>query len=137
MVSDKRYPDPKAKPLEERPGIKAQHAVFIALQEYLGKAMTGWEVEETPVGSDEDRAGVDIYLINSSTREAYLLDISFKEKDYTPYCVRIRDDWFLRNTDGSSATTADGNWIFRKECIQSLARAILPALSAPPIRRRR
>jgi hypothetical protein len=123
--------------IDGKPGIKAQHAVYQALQEHLAQAGTGWSVEETVVGSQADRAGVDIYLINTATDEAYLLDISFKDKQDTPFLVRIRDDWFERNDDGSSTTTADGSaWIFRKECIRALVQAIRPALAAMPIRRR-
>jgi hypothetical protein len=134
MSSDKRYHDDRA--IHEKPGIKAQHAVFLALQEHLAQAGTGWTVEETNVGSQADLAGVDIYLINTSTNEAYILDISFKDKEHTPFLVRIRDDWFERNSDGTSTTTPDGSaWIFRKECIRALVQAIRPALAANPIRR--
>src|SRR5438094_753512 len=131
MVSENRYHGSGA--LQDRPGIKAQHGVFQALQEYLAEVDTGWRVEETTPGSQEDRAGVDIYLINKSTGEAYLLDISFKDKQDTPFLVRVRNDWFVTTPDGASVTTPDGSsWIFRKECIRALVQAIRPALAAPP-----
>ena len=114
--------------LEGKPGIKAQHAVYQALKEHLQQVQTGWDVEETQVGSIADRDGVDIYLKNLQTGETRILDISFREKPDVAYAVRIRNDWF--------DVSPEGEWKFRKECLNALVRAILPALSAPAIGRR-
>ncbi len=114
--------------LEGKPGIKAQHAIFRALKTYLQQVQTGWDVEETTPGSVQDRDGIDIYLVNLSTHETRPLDISFREKPDAPYAVRIRNDWF--------EVSDEGDWTFRRECLTALCRAILPALSAPPIQRK-
>lgn len=114
--------------LEGKFGIKAQHAVFRALKEHLAQAGTGWGVEETPVGSEQDRLGIDIWLVNKANGDSYMLDISFREKPGNAFVVRIRNDWFGENPDGSVSV--------RKECLNALVRAVLPALREATIVRR-
>ncbi len=114
--------------LESKYGIKAQHAVFRALKEYLAQAGTGWDVEETPVGSAQDRQGIDIWLTNKATGDSYMLDISFREKPGNAFVVRIRNDWFVENADGSVSVG--------KEYINALVRAVLPALRDATVVRR-
>jgi hypothetical protein len=114
--------------LEEKPGIKAQHAVFRALKDVLAVVKSGWDVEETRVGSEQDRAGIDIWLVNTTTGESYILDVSFRRKQNDAFLVLIRHDWFVVNEDDS--------WSVRKECITPLIRAILPVLGNPAIVRR-
>ncbi|HEY9871452.1 MAG TPA: hypothetical protein V6D08_20010 [Candidatus Obscuribacterales bacterium] len=114
--------------LEEKPGIKAQHAVFRALKDVLAQVNSGWDVEETRVGSEQDRAGIDIWLVNTATGQSYILDVSFRRKENDTFLVLIRHDWFVVNEDDS--------WSVRKECITPLIRAILPVLGNPAIVRR-
>ena len=102
--------------LEQKRGIKAQHAVFRALKQVLAEAKTGWDVEETGVGSEQDRDGIDIWLRNTATGASYILDISFRRKDDSVFAVLIRHDWFKDEEDGSLS--------LRKECIGSLVRAV-------------
>jgi len=113
--------------LEQKRGIKAQHAVFRALKQVLAEAKTGWDVEETGVGSEQDRDGIDIWLRNTATGASYILDISFRRKDDSVFAVLIRHDWFKDEEDGSLS--------LRKECIGSLVRAIKPVLSNPTVTR--
>lgn len=113
--------------LEEKRGIKAQHAVFRALKQTLAEAKTGWDVEETAVGSEEDRDGIDIWLKNTATGDSFILDISFRRKDDSAFAVLIRHDWFKDEEDGSLTV--------RKECIGSLIQAIKPVLGNPTIKR--
>ena len=113
--------------LEEKRGIKAQHAVFRTLKQVLAEAKTGWDVEETDVGSEQDRDGIDIWLKNTATGDCFILDISFRRKEDSAFAVLIRHDWFKEEEDGSLSV--------RKECTGSLIRAIKPVLSNPTVRR--
>ena len=113
--------------LEEKRGIKAQHAVFRALKHILAEAKTGWDVEETGVGSEEDRDGIDIWLRNTATGDSFILDISFRLKEDSAFAVLIRHDWFKDEEDGSLSV--------RKECTGLLIRAIKPVLCNPTVRR--
>jgi len=114
-----------AEELEEKGGIKAQHAVYRALREHLARVNTGWYVEETAPGSLEDRQGIDIYLINFSTGERRILDVGMRPKEGSAFLVRVYRDWF--------ETNADESWSLRKEKLNALLRAILPTLTAPSI----
>jgi hypothetical protein len=118
-----------AQQMEQKGGIKAQHAVYRALKDHLRTVRTGWDVEETAVGSYEDRGGVDIKLIHLATRETRLLDISLRPKEDAAFLVRVYRHWFLE--------LPDGTWEVRKNCLQPLIRAILPALSTPRLFTRR
>ena len=112
------------KELEEKGGIKAQHAVYRALKAILARANTGWDVEETIPGSAQDRNGVDIYLVNKSLGVKRILDVSMRAKPESEgTLVRIYADWFVVNDDGS--------WSLLPECEHRLMRALLPTMSAP------
>ncbi len=112
--------------LEEKPGIKAQHAVFRALKRILALAGTGWDVEETEPGSSKDRQGIDIYLINRSQGIMRILDVAMRDKpESEDTLVRVYPDWFEENEDGS--------WSVRKEFEKALVRALLPTMYTPHI----
>lgn len=114
--------------LEEKPGIKAQHAVYRALKSLLAEAKTGWDIEETQPGSIEDRQGVDLYLVNLTTGERRILDVAMRDKPESEgTLVRVYPDWFEENPDGS--------WSLRKVCLNRLVRAMLPTMSTPSVRR--
>lgn len=113
--------------MEQKGGIKAQHAVYRALKEILSKANTGWDVEETSVGSTDDRRGIDIWLVNRKLGVKRALDVAMYDKlaegrgnDET--MVRVYPSWF--------STLPDGNWVLLKEREHSLVRALLPTMSA-------
>ncbi len=105
--------------LEEKFGIKAQHAVATALKGLLQQQQTGWSLEETTPGSEEDLRGTDLYLIHDDTGRRISLDVSFRVKD-SACAVLLRRRWF--QTDGD-------NIVFRSECMRELIQAIKPALA--------
>lgn len=112
--------------LEEKPGIKAQHAVFRALKQILTRADTGWDVEETEPGSRKDRDGIDIYLVNRSQGLMRILDVAMRDKpESEDTLLRVYPDWFEENEDGS--------WTLRKQCEKRLIRALLPTMYTPHI----
>jgi len=112
--------------LEEKGGIKAQHAVFRALKSILARANTGWDVEETVPGSEVDRLGIDLYLINQKLGIKRILDVGMRDKpESEDTLVRVYPDWFVSNPDGS--------WTLLPECEHRLMRALLPTMSAPNI----
>lgn len=112
--------------LEEKGGIKAQHAVYRALKKILARADTGWDVEETVPGSEKDREGVDLFLVNRSMGVKRALDVSMRDKPGSEdTLVRIYSDWFWVNPDGS--------WSLLPEREHKLMRALLPTMSAPHI----
>lgn len=112
--------------LEEKGGIKAQHAVFRALKKILARANTGWDVEETVPGSEKDRQGVDIYLVNKQLGVKRILDVGMRDKpESEDTLVRVYPDWFTTNPDGS--------WSVLPEYEHRLIRALLPTMSAPNV----
>lgn len=113
--------------MEEEDGIKAQHAVFRALQQILAKAGTGWTVEESPVGGRDDRNGVDIRLISPNGRENRLLDVSLGDKpDKEGMLVRVYRDWFRIEDDGT--------WTLLPEKTNDfIQRAMKPTMEAPSV----
>jgi hypothetical protein len=112
--------------LEGKGGIKAQHAVYRALKKILARANTGWDVEETVPGSEKDREGVDLYLVNKKLGVKRALDVSMRDKPNSEdTLVRIYSDWFWVSPDGS--------WLLLPECEHRLMRALLPTMSAPHI----
>jgi len=116
-----------AEQMEQEPGIKAQHAVFRALERLLAQAKSGWTVTESAVGSVDDRNGVDIRLISPDKRTNRLLDVSLGDKPGKEgFLVRVYYDWF--------DVKEDGTWELLKEREQDLIRrAILPTMSAPSV----
>lgn len=113
--------------MEEEDGIKAQHAVFRALQQILLKAGTGWTVEESPVGGRDDLNGVDIRLISPNKKEHRLLDVSLGDKPGKEgMLVRVYRDWF--------AIEDDGSWTLRPEKTNDfIQRAVKPTMEAPAV----
>lgn len=113
--------------MEEEDGIKAQHAVFRALQLLLARAGTGWTVEESPVGSRDDKNGVDIRLISPDKKEHRLLDVSLGDKpDKEGLLVRVHRDWFRVESDGS--------WTLLPERTNDfIQRAMKPTMEAPAV----
>lgn len=114
--------------LEQKPGIKAQHAVYRALKRILEEANSGWDVEETPVGSQQDHDGIDIWLTNKATGDSFILDVSFRRKEDDTFLLLIRHEWFEENLK-------DGTFTLRKEYLRALLRAVLPILSMQPVKR--
>lgn len=112
--------------MEQLDGIKAQHAVFRAIQMLLARANTDWSVEESEVGSADDINGVDIRLIAPDGTHR-LLDVSLGDKPDKPgMLVRVYRDWFEEEEDGSW-TLVPG----RQQDL--LRRGLLPTMSAPPV----
>ena len=112
--------------LEEKGGIKAQHAVYRALKSILARANTGWDVEETVPGSEFDRLGHDIYLVNKKLGVKRILDVGMRDKpESEDTLVRVYPDWFVANEDGS--------WTLLPEYEHRLVRALLPTMSAPHV----
>lgn len=116
--------------LEQKPGIKAQHAVYRALKSILAGAKTGWDVEETEVGSLEDRRGVDLYLVNCSLGVRRPLDVALYDKvaegrGDERTMVRVYPSWF--------DTLPDGSFVLLKERENALIRALLPTMSSPAV----
>ncbi len=120
--------------MEEKGGIKAQHAVFRALKTILAQAGTGWDVEETQVGSTDDRRGVDLWLVNPQLGVKRALDVAMYDKlaegkGREDTMVRVYPSWF--------ETLPDGSWMLLKEREQALVRALLPTMAAPHVSTRR
>ena len=112
--------------LEEKGGIKAQHAVYRALKSILARVKTGWDVEETVPGSARDRQGVDLYLVNEKQGVKRILDVAMRDKPGNEdTLVRVYPDWFTVNDDGT--------WSLLPECEHRLMRALLPTMSAPSV----
>ena len=114
------------KQLEEKGGIKAQHAVYRALKAILARAKTGWDVEETVPGSEKDRLGHDLYLVNQRLGVKRILDVAMRDKpESEDTLVRVYPHWFCANEDGS--------WTLLSEYEHQLIRSLLPTMSAPNV----
>jgi hypothetical protein len=120
--------------MEEKGGVKAQHAVYRALKTILATAGTGWDIEETQIGSRDDRRGIDLWLVNNQLGVRRPLDVAMYDKlaegkGNEDTMVRVYPSWF--------DVLPDGSWVLLKEREQALIRALLPTMSAPHVSVRR
>jgi len=99
--------------------IKMQRAAADFVIKYLQIAKTGWYGEETEVGSEDDRRGIDFRLINRVLHKEITVDFSTDSKD--GFAVKLDYDWFDAQPDGSYA--------FRPCFAQALFRRFLPAMN--------
>jgi hypothetical protein len=105
--------------MEKLVPIKMQHAAAAFVIQYLAAAKGGWYGEETEVGGEDDRRGIDFRLINKALGANIAVDFSTDSKD--GFAVQLFYDWFDEQPDGS--------YVFRKCYAQALFRKFLPAMN--------
>ena len=121
--------------LLQQDGIKAQFASAAAVVLYLNELHKdgAWQFHSARVGGFEDTViGVDGYLVNTMTRQAFAVDFSLESdanprgnKRNCPWLVHVKRDWFDERPDGK--------WQLRSSCLKPLVRAFAPALANGPV----
>ena len=104
--------------LESLLPIKLQHAAAKFVIAYLDGLNHGYYAEETAVGSEDDRRGIDLYLKHRTL--PFLVEVDFSMGSKGGFAVRLETDWFDELSDGS--------FVFRTCCAQALFRRFLPAM---------
>lgn len=107
-----------AQEMEALVPIKMQHAAAAFVINHLRAANSPWIGEETQVGGEDDRRGIDFYLTNRAERRT--IEVDFSTNDKGGFAVKLKHDWFKEQ--------ADGSFVFLQQYAQALFRAFLPAL---------
>lgn len=114
--------------LQDRDGIKYQIAAAACVYLHLEQKGSGWVFQPTTPGDDDDRRGIDGFLINEKGIRVPI-DFSLEHannpaghKKDSPWWVYLDRRWFEVQSDGSIEVL--------KNCETHLFRSFLPALTA-------
>lgn len=115
--------------LKDLDGIKCQLAAAACVVTHLEARGCGWTFTPTAPGSDDDRRGIDGFLVEQSKGRRIPVDFSLEswespsghKKDQV-WLVHLRRDWFAPATDGVVHVLPN--------CETHLFRAFLPVLQA-------